>query len=518
MRRRAWPAGHPQHAGRGADQVHQCRRQRAGIGDVQHDVEAAQAARLHGGAEEGQGVVLFQRRQHGAQLARLLFRGDDDRDPRCRSAGPLAGAGVLDRPPGALRRPLPAETGGTLQAVAREFGTPRVVGQYFPKTGGDARRRAGIEQRVGPAQHFGNRRVVGGDHRGAALHGFQHRQAEAFVQRREHEHGAGVVQRAQARIVDPAGNHQLVGAEAGTAHLFAEVVGVADLVHHQLVAAAQRGIELRIGLQHAVEVLAVVAISRVQHERPADAERLHGRGNGFTVGLHVEIRVRRGADVDHPLGGDTEDADRIVARRLGNRQEQVDVLQAGKAPPEPVGIGRRRIEVLGREQQRNEVVEHRHAQSGGQDRVRLGRHARLAPAFEGAGAEGGIGAHGLVGRMDHGRRCTLLPGLVGSGGAERRMGVRRHCSRRQERTECMTQLGRAVGVQAVGEQAQLMLAARGGHRLGKRQAVASDAAQARSGLARKEIENQAQTVILNGRGGPGARRAGRGRVHRAAAS
>lgn len=393
----------------------------------------------------------------------------------------------------ALRSQLKKEARARLW---RASSARHAVGQHFFQAGGDGGRRRRIEQGIVASQHFGDGRIICRDHRRAAVHGFQHRQAEAFVQRREHEHRAGVVQGAQGVVVDAAGDDDFIVAEAGKAHLLAEAIEVADLVDDQLVAATQGRGQAGIGLQHAVEVLAVIAVAGIEHVGTADAQPLYRRAERLAVGQHAEMVVGRAGDVDDPFGRDAEDADGVRTRGFGDGQEQVDMLQACQAPPVPVGIRRYRVEVLGREQQGDKIVQDGHAQAVRQDGIRRDRRAALAPSFEGTRAQDRVGPDRLIGGLDH-RRCNAFVfRVVDSRGAQRRVRVRREPSRRHQGTEGMAQFGGAARVQAVGQQAQFMFATRGGHGFGKRQGVAADAAVARFGLAGEKVEEQAQTKIL----------------------
>ena len=144
----------------------------------------------------------------------------------------------------------------------------RLIGEHFVDAVGYCVRVVRIHQECGIAGHFRQRRDVGRDDRRAAGHRLERRQAESFVQRREHEHAGQAVSTASVSS----------GRKPRKPNVFVQLVlmnGTSqrrvfrDLVADQdeLELIEVRGCE-RCGTPRSVslEVLVRLDVARVQHE------------------------------------------------------------------------------------------------------------------------------------------------------------------------------------------------------------------------------------------------------------
>jgi hypothetical protein len=64
---------------------------------------------------------------------------------------------------------------------------------------------ARIDQDPGAVDELGQRRDLGGDHRGPARHGLEHREPESLVQRRVHQRVGAAQERGLGLVGDVAG-------------------------------------------------------------------------------------------------------------------------------------------------------------------------------------------------------------------------------------------------------------------------------------------------------------------------
>ena len=97
---------------------------------------------------------------------------------------------------------------GSLERVTPQLREEPFVAQCRVQALRDRIRIRRIEQGVGPVDHFGNARRIRGDDRGAARHRFEHRKAEAFVQRWKDEKRAAVVEQNEVGIVHAPGENE----------------------------------------------------------------------------------------------------------------------------------------------------------------------------------------------------------------------------------------------------------------------------------------------------------------------
>ena len=93
------------------------------------------------------------------------------------------------------RRLVPTEEFGALQAMAAQLFQKALVAESAGKAPGDVIDRVGVEHGVGAPDDLRQACGIGRDHGGAAAHGFQRRQPEAFPERREDEQPAETVER-----------------------------------------------------------------------------------------------------------------------------------------------------------------------------------------------------------------------------------------------------------------------------------------------------------------------------------
>ncbi len=182
-----------------------------------------------------------------------------------------------------------------------------------------------IEQRIGAPDHFGQAGRVGCNGGPAAGHGFQDRQSEAFVPRRQHEQFAQVVELDQVVIGRVSGQQHFTGQQVVRAGQGFEALVIARLQladDQQLVPGAQVFRQQGIGPDQSLDVLAAVGCTRIHDEWPRDAvprqQRLLFR---FRHRHWLEMRIGRGRYIDHLLFRIADQVDRFAARRFRNGQQ-----------------------------------------------------------------------------------------------------------------------------------------------------------------------------------------------------
>ena len=199
--------------------------------------------------------------------------------------------------------------------------------------------RRGVEPCLVERHEFAKRGVVAADHRGAAPAGLEHRQPEALVQRRKDDEVRRLVQLDEHLVRhvsgegDLAGNPEVVERPAQVV----ELCGVDVTLHDQLAGSSYLGIERRVGLEQAVEVLAPLDAAGHEHEvlrqigdRAADplhqGRRRVGGGHELGAGPAVDGRdtARRNVCVrDHIVGRRVGDADDVARGAQHRHAHQV---------------------------------------------------------------------------------------------------------------------------------------------------------------------------------------------------
>ena len=232
----------------------------------------------------------------------------------------------------ALRAVVPAELAGLDGAVRAQARLQRRVAQYGGNAFGDGGRLAAVEQRVRIADHFRNAGAVGADHRRAAGHCLECRQAEAFVQRREHEQRGAAIQVDQVGVAQVAGQDQFVRSQVVLARQLFEAMTliVIDLAgDDQLVRRAQRRRQQAPGRNQAIDILAGVEAARRAHQgRAHDPETGAQRRQVVRVKCgRVEGLVHGGRDRHHARRIQAERVDRFLARVVRDRQQQASLAQ-----------------------------------------------------------------------------------------------------------------------------------------------------------------------------------------------
>ncbi len=269
----------------------------------------------------------------------------------------------------------------------------------------------------------------------------------------------------------------MVAAQSGSRHLHHEELDIAHLVDDQLVRVAHLARQACECLEHASQVLPVVAVARIQDERPLDAEATQvGRSQRLRRQL-AEHCIGRARDVHHALRGQTQQANGVVARCLRNGEQQVVLRQRGQAARIPLLVVWHRVQVLLREQPGDEVVQHRHFHAAREPVIGLRHQAALAPPFEGAGAQDRVGTDRLVACVDYCRGDLLTLQVAAVARVHRRMRIRGICTGRDQAGEVVAELGRRIGIQAIGEHAHLVRTGLRCHRFRQRQRIAANAAE-----------------------------------------
>ena len=394
------------------------------------------------------------------------------------------------------RAAVPGKFGGLRQAVFAQARALAGVAHQLRQPGADRCHRVRVEQRGGIADHFRDAGGVGADHRRAAGHRLEYRQAESFMARRKNEQLGQVVQHHQVIFRDVAGQHHVVGGEAGMADPLFQVgaFGAVDLADDdELVAGAQRRRQRAEGIDQAVEILAAVeAAGRIHQHGAADAEaRAQLRHRFGRIAARLEMgRIDRGGDIHHPPGRQAQRRNGLAARVVGYRQQQVALPERGDLAIVVLAMDRggqvdRRVE------QRDQVVQDghrahaacRHADSG--DGV-------VDVAFEQAGDEHHVGLQfgqevspHMLGRAGAPAVRRIVPGDRG-GHAEHLDAARRH-----QRFERRADVGQAVGQGAVERQPDFVRAGVAGDRQRDRQRIAADATESAFALGALHVDQDA---------------------------
>ena len=468
------PRQHPAGAGRVLDRGH------VGAGVDVH-VHAHGQRRQQLGDVIGDAGLLRPHRRHQRDLEPAFHRHHRIalRAPLDRIGPGLAGqlGGAL---PGELAR---AAQAALAQALAQAF-----VGEHAGQAGGRIGHRRGVEQRILAPDHFRQAGIVAGDRRRAAGHRLQHRQAETFVQRREEEHVAGAEQLLERAVADPAGDDQIVRAQARARSGLAHRALVADLVEHQLHAAALIARNRGEGLDRAAQVLAQVAVAGIEHEAVADAELVLDRRALVGRGRVEEMLVHAGVDHRQLFLGDAEQAHRVGLGRLGDAQDRIELAKVQQlAPIPPALVGRAQVQL--REDFRNQVVQRHRTDRAGHPRQLAEPAGVFDETLEQAVDVDHLRRGGAVALPDQGlgRRTqrVLRPMRAGRLG----IGVAEQAGVTADRLQFAMDIADRRGVGFVdAEQVFVVLAPAGQQRLGQPHGVPADAAQARLGLARLQID------------------------------
>ncbi|CAB4772726.1 unannotated protein [freshwater metagenome] len=211
-------------------------------------------------------------------------------------------------------------------------------------------------------EYLGQRRRVGGEHRGAAPGGFECRQAIPLVARGEHEQRRGLVERLQERLVDVPGYHEVVGGQTASGGMFTPgtlAFGRHCTGHHQLAAGARPRRHLGERLDERLGVLAPL-VARNSEDVLAPHRRSGIVHRGERVGTRCRGAERLGdaaADRHHAGRIEPEVFDPVAASVLGDGEHEVGAahhLESGEVRLAHAWV---REVALGKDQG-NQVVQH----------------------------------------------------------------------------------------------------------------------------------------------------------------
>ena len=184
-----------------------------------------------------------------------------------------------------------------------------VVPRQLEERIGDARRTLGVDEQSRIARDLRHGADVRGDDRFAVCHGFDQRDAESLVERRQDQGGACLVDAREARRRDRPEVHDAVGESARRNMLCESRLPAVRPHEHEVVVVESSGDRTPEAVQCAEKVLARFLGADEQEERSTMFERLrwrkltgrqHHRGDIRTTTERFDAvrRVRR--DGDHP--------------------------------------------------------------------------------------------------------------------------------------------------------------------------------------------------------------------------
>ncbi len=228
---------------------------------------------------------------------------------------------------------------------------------------GDGSHVMGVDEEPRVSHEFRLRRVIARDHGRPAVHRFEQRQAQAFIQGGERKHLAATIEQTQNFVGNFPREHQRLGDPAilGIRSDASRIFRRQEAGDNQLMLPANVVAQQAIGVDQPPQVFPRVGARHAEDERPVDPELGEEKSLGFRQGLQgrrEKRRIARALDIGHPASWDSEKAEQIGSRGLGDREQAVVASQ-----PLEIAVKFRRGGRVGQmpflEEERQEVIYHR---------------------------------------------------------------------------------------------------------------------------------------------------------------